>query len=350
VSGRTIGVERPGCSLERRVRLRAGGAPGRARSRVYGSLPDQRTWTRVAIVMVYKARMKLFISHAHIDVDVAHTLQLRLDELSDDLTCFLLEDEIFAGDGWEDRIREAAEACDAILCLATTDYIQRPWFAAEWALFWFQNKPWYLTLHDVDLKAVFEPLSRRQAVRLDDRRSVERLMRSLIKHGRLDSSAAPDLLAKETVTAVADADRRAKTARAEADLATFAVSLQRGTDNVDGILVRRLVSLGRLDPLMTLATEADNWVALRQLAVVLVPLGEIDAAARLADRIENLAERRTIGVEALAAFARDDKNERAKELARSIYASVREPQRRNLREAGERRGLDIDWPDDPPDL
>lgn len=291
--------------------------------------------------------MKLFISHAHIDIDVAHTLQLRLDELSDDLTCFLLADEVFAGDSWEDRIREAAEACDAILCLATADYIQRPWFAAEWALFWFQNKPWYLTLHDVDLEAVFAPLSRRQAVRLDDRRSVERLMRSLIEHGGLDSSAAPDLLANETVTAIADADRRAKAARAEADLAIFAVSLRHGTDNVDATLVRRLVSLGRLDSLMALASEGDNWVALRQLAVLLLPLGEIEAAARLADRIENRAERRTIGVEALEALVRDAENGRARELARSIYLSVREPQRRDLRTAAERRGLEIDWPDAP---
>ena len=139
-------------------------------------------------------------------------------------------------------------------------------------------------------------------------------------------------------------------ARAEADLATFAVSLQRGTDDVDATLVRRLVSLGRLDSLMALAVGADNWVALRQFAVLLVQLGEFDSAASLAGRIENLAERRTIGVEALEAVARDIENERARELARAIYFSVREPQRRNLREAAERRGLDIDWPDDPPNL
>lgn len=292
--------------------------------------------------------MKLFISHAQIDIEVAHTLQLRLDELSEGLSCFLLADEVFAGDNWEDRIREAAESCDAILCLATADYIQRPWFAAEWALFWFQNKPWYLTLHEVDLEAVFAPLSRRQAVRLDDRRSVELLMRSLIEHGGLASSAAPDLLAKETVTAIADADRRAKTARAEADLAIFAVSLRRGTDNVDASLVNRLVSLGRLHSLMALASEADNWVALRQLAVLLLPLGEIDAAASLADRVENLAERRTIGVAALDALVRDEDNKRARQLVVSIYVSVREPQRRDLRAAAERRGLEIDWPNTPP--
>jgi hypothetical protein len=294
--------------------------------------------------------VKLFISHAQIDIEVAHTLQLRLDELSEGLSCFLLADEVFAGDNWEDRIREAAEACDAILCLATADYIQRPWFAAEWALFWFQDKPWYLTLHEVDLEAVFAPLGRRQAVRLNDRRSVERLMRSLIEHGGLASAAAPDLLAKEAVTAIADADRRAKTARSEADLATFAVSLRRGTDNVDATLVNRLVSLDRLDSMIALASEADNSVALRQLAVLLLPLGEVESAAFLADRVENLAERRTIGVAALDALVRDEDSDRSRQLVHSIYGSVREPQRRDLRAAAEHRGLNIEWPDAPPNL
>jgi TIR domain len=289
--------------------------------------------------------MQLFISHAQVDIEVAHTLRLRLDELSKDLHCFLLADEVFAGDNWEERIRAAAKSCDAILCLATADYIERPWFAAEWALFWFQEKPWYLALHDVSLEKVFKPLHGRQAVRLDDRRSVELLMRSLITHGSLASTAAPDLLADETVKAIDQAAQRARLARAESDLATFAVSLRRGTDNVDSELVERLVSIDRLESIMELASEADNWVALRQLAVLLLEFGEFDPATQLAERIENRAERRTIGIAALDAISRGHENIRATQLVRGIYKSVREPQRRDLRTAAESRGLDIDWPD-----
>jgi TIR domain len=292
--------------------------------------------------------MQLFISHAQVDIEVAHALQLRLDELSDDLSCFLLADAVFAGDNWEDRIRVAAKSCDAILCLATADYIERPWFAAEWALFWFQEKPWYLALHDVALEKVFRPLHGRQAVGLDDRRSVERLMLSLIEHGKLRSTAAPDLLADETVKAIRQASQRARLARAESDLASFAVSLRRGTDNVDAELVGRLVSIGRLEAVMELASEGDNWVALRQLAVCLLQLGEFDAAAQLAERIENRAERRTIGVAALDALSRGHESSRALELVRAVYTSVREPQRRDLRTAAELRDLNIDWPDAPP--
>ncbi len=294
--------------------------------------------------------MQLFISHAQIDIEVAHALRLRLEELSEDLDCFLLADAVFAGENWEERIRMAAKSCDAILCLATADYIERPWFAAEWALFWFQEKPWYLALHDVSLEKVFRPLHGRQAVGLGDRRSVERLMRSLIEHGKLASTIAPDLLADETVKAIAQAAQRAKLARAESDLASLAVSLRRGTDNVDAELVSRLISIGRMGAVMELALAADNWVAIRQLAVCLVELGEFDAAGRLAQRVENRAERRTIGIAALDSLARGQESKRARELARIVYASVREPQRRDLRRAAEERDLNIGWPEaDTPD-
>jgi hypothetical protein len=299
---------------------------------------------------VKRLLMELFISHAQVDIEVAHALRLRLDELSEELDCFLLADAVFAGDNWEERIRAAAKSCDAILCLATPDYVERPWFAAEWALFWFQEKPWYLALHDVALETVFKPLHGRQAVRLDERRSVERLMRSLIEHGGLLSTAAPDLLADETVTAIREATRRSRLAHAESDLATFAVSLRRGTDNVDAELVERLVSIGRLNEMMEQASAVDNWVALRQFAVCLLQLSEFDAAAQLADRVENRAERRTIGIAALDVLSREQSNHHATELVHAIYTSVREPQRRELRTAGELRGLDIDWPDVAPSL
>jgi hypothetical protein len=290
--------------------------------------------------------MELFISHAQVDIEVAHALQLRLDEVSDDLRCFLLADAVFAGDNWEERIKSAAATCDAILCLATPDYVSRPWFAAEWALFWFQDKPWYLALHDVTLEKVFEPLHRRQAIDLTDRRSVERLMRSLIEHGGLASTAAPDLLAAETVAAIRQAVDRSRVARAESDLARFMVSLQRGTDNVDSELVARLVSIGRLPKVMELAATVDNSVALRQLAVILLSLGEFDAVEQLAARTENRAERRTIGLAALDALARGFEPARSASLARAIYSTVRAPQRRDLRQAADERGVDVDWPEE----
>jgi hypothetical protein len=288
--------------------------------------------------------MEIFISHANADLEIAKALRLRLDELAPALTCFLLADDVFAGDDWEQRIRSAAEGCDAILCLASENYISRPWFSAEWAIFWFQNKPWYLCLLDVDLQRVFEPMKRRQAIRLDERHSVERLLTSIVAHGDLGETAALDLVSAEIVKAVAGAVRRRDMANAEASLATLAVSMKRGTDNVNPDIVRALLNVGQREEVLALASGSDNSVALRQLASALIDAGDSEGAARCVDRIANLAERRTVGVSALDALTRDPSDDQARSLASRVYQSVRNPQRRDLRQAADDRGLDIEWP------
>jgi hypothetical protein len=292
--------------------------------------------------------MEIFISHANADLEIGKALRLRLNELAPELKCFLLADEVFAGDDWEQRIRSAAGACDAIFCLATENYISRPWFAAEWAIFWFQNKPWYLCLLDVDLQQVFEPMKRRQAVRLDDRHSVERLLTSVIAHGGLRNTAALDLVADEIVRSVAGAVRRRDLANAEASVAQLTISMRRGTDNVSPTIVCRLLSIGKRDEVLAIASRSDNSVSLRQLASVLIDAGDSEGVARFVDGIGNLAERRTVGVSALDALASDTSDEQARALVFRIYGAVRDPQRRDLRKAADDRGLDVDWPDVEP--
>jgi hypothetical protein len=63
--------------------------------------------------------VRLFVSHAHADVYLARALQVRLEELSPELDVFVLADDVFGGDLWEDRIREAARTCDGIVSLVT---------------------------------------------------------------------------------------------------------------------------------------------------------------------------------------------------------------------------------------
>src|SRR5215831_7151246 len=100
--------------------------------------------------------MRLFLSHASTDLEVAEALRLRLEEIPG-LTCDLLGLDIAPGEDWEQRIRRAAKDCDAIACLVTPEYIKRPWFYAEWAVFWFQErKTWYLLLLDTVLDDVCE--------------------------------------------------------------------------------------------------------------------------------------------------------------------------------------------------
>lgn len=289
--------------------------------------------------------MEIFISHANADIEIAKVLRLSLDALAPDLKCVLLADDVFAGDDWEARIRSAAETCDAILCLATANYVSRSWFAAEWAIFWYQNKPWYLCLLDVDLQDVFEPMKRRQAVSLGEIDAVRRLLKSVVVHGGLRDSAALELVADELVRSVAGAVHRRDLATSEASLAQLALSMRRGTDNVSPTAVRQLLGVGKRDQILRIACQSDNSVSLRQLASVLIDGGDFDGVTRFIDVIGNLAERRTVGVAALDALVDAPSEEQARSLAVQIYASVRGPQRRDLRKAADDRGLDVDWPD-----
>ncbi len=86
-------------------------------------------------------------------------------------------------------------------------------------------------------------------------------------------------------------------------------------------------------------------MALRQLAVILVGHEEWQAVADIATRIPNRAERRTIEIALEDALAIDSDNAGARDLLLAIYRDVRPPQRRDLREGADRRGIDVDWPD-----
>jgi hypothetical protein len=287
--------------------------------------------------------MRLFISHAATDLQVAEALRLRLEEIPD-LECYLLATDIAPGDDWESRIRHAAQECDAVACLVTPEYIKRPWFYAEWAVFWFHEKPWYLLLLDASLEDVFEVMRRRQSATITDRRQVERLLRSLARERGPDRGL--DLLADETVRAVTEARVRAARALAEADLARLAVLLQAGRGNVDEGLVQRLLSAQRVDDLIRIARDPanDSSVKRRQLAVLLVRNGMAEVAAQFDELISNPAERRSLGRACLIRLS-EDGDDAAERLLIRIYRAVRDPQRKNLRDHADTIGVEVDWPD-----
>lgn len=290
--------------------------------------------------------MRLFISHANADLALAQTLRVRLQEISDELSCFVLADDVFGGDLWEERIRAVACDCDGILSLVTTRYVERPWFVAEWALFWFQDKPWYLLVDDVDLDKVFEPMRRRQASRLEDRYDIERFLRALpVKQS---GSRSLDVVASELTRAFADACATAARARLEANLVQFAVSLKKGTQDVSDRVVDELIRAGGLPNAVGHALGSDNSVALRQFAVILVERGAIDQAQTVSDQIPNNAERRSVGLAVLDRLAEEPARTDLDVFVRHIFVSVREPQRRDMKQGASRRGISIDWPDVAP--
>lgn len=291
--------------------------------------------------------MRLFISHATTDLEVAEALKLRFEEIPD-LHCALLATDIAPGDDWEVRIRRAARECDAIACLVTPEYIKRPWFYAEWAAFWFQkNKTWYMLMLDTSLDDVFEVMRRRQSAFLNDRRSVERLLTALAKAGL--PGRGLDLLADETVKAVFAARTRAATGRAEADLARLATRLRSGQENVSDDLVDRLLLAGRQNDIIQLArnSSSNGPTKRRQLAVCLIAQGKSDAAGAFDELITNNAERRTVGIACLDRLARQTDGD-ALALVLKIYRAIREPQRRDLRNHASALGAEVEWPDVDP--
>ncbi|HEX5374987.1 MAG TPA: toll/interleukin-1 receptor domain-containing protein [Solirubrobacterales bacterium] len=287
--------------------------------------------------------MKLFLSHANADLYLAQTLRLALDELSSEMDCFLFADDVFAGDDWEERIRTAAGECDAIVNLATEQYVSRPWFIAEWAAFWLQEKTWYPLLYKVMPGELFAPILRRQAFSLTDRHETKKFLASLPVTASIDRPL--DLVSADLVKALEQADAMHAEAAAAETLERLAESLNGEQSEIEPTAVEALCKAGRMQQILELVRKSENSVALRRLGAVLVRLRELSAARTVADRTPNLAERRTIGVRGLDLLKEKPDDREAEDLCIHIYRSVRDPQRRDLRNAASERGLDVKWPE-----
>jgi hypothetical protein len=289
--------------------------------------------------------VEIFLSHATTDLEVAESIRIRLEELPD-IRCRLIATDVLPGADWEVAIRQAAIECDAIASLVTPEYIGRPWFYAEWAVFWFQpDKLTIPMLLETSPTELFEVMARRQAVHLGDRRSVESLIRRLSEGRELSRGA--DLIAHDLVSAAADARRRSKVARVGEDLLMLRRMLLANTLDIDPDLVASLIALDKLEEVVQVACDTSlthHNVKLRQLGAALIQIGFVREVGAFVERIENLAERRTVGYFALRALRDGVEPAAALELVIDIYRSVLDPQRRNLRDRCTELGLYIDWP------
>jgi hypothetical protein len=117
---------------------------------------------------------------------------------------------------------------------------------------------------------------------------------------------------------------------------------------VERRLVEAIAGAGGIGQAVEVAAASDQSVPLRNLARRLAEIGHPDAAWVVAEPIPNNAERRNVGVAALELLSGDPTNDAMKNLVLQIYRSVRDPQRRNLRDAASRRSVDVDWPELPP--
>ncbi len=294
--------------------------------------------------------MRLFISHCDVDVEAAEQIRLVLNEIPG-VSCYLQALDIHPGVEWGKGIREGARDCDEILLLMTPEYLERPWFYAEWAIFWFQEKPWTLLLLDAKLEDSFEPMRKMHVAHLDTRRSVESLLERL--YNCRSPARGLALIANDLITAVADARRRAALLLAEKYLDLLSACF-RNMEDVNPELVKRLLEADRLSEILAIAKKPENRsdVKRRQFAVILVNQGLSQSASEIEPLLINNAERKNIGVaclERIKAYGeRGIGADNPMDLLFTVYRRVRDPQRRNLQQEAVRLELSIDWPEVEP--
>ena len=194
---------------------------------------------------------------------------------------------------------------------------------------------------DTTLDEVFEVMRRRHVAYLGDRRSVQRLLTAL--GGGNVSVSSLDLLANEVVVAVGEASGRQALARVEANMAALAMTLRSGTGNIAQEVVDQLVAAGQAERIADIALLPTAYAdtKLRQLAVFLIDRRLADVVSRFVDRIANNAERRSVGYSCLASIRGSSTDAAASQLLMSVYKSVRDPQRRNLRDRAAELGLQL---------
>jgi class 3 adenylate cyclase len=113
-------------------------------------------------------------------------------------------------------------------------------------------------------------------------------------------------------------------------------------------LVDKIRAAGRLRDAVEEACKSDNSVGLRQLASILLQVGDIEEATLVVRTMPNRAERRTSALKAIQLFAEGTSEPALLNFVTFVYSIVRDPQRRDLREAAESRGIAIEWPVLPP--
>lgn len=104
---------------------------------------------------------------------------------------------------------------------------------------------------------------------------------------------------------------------------------------------------GELEGALVLAKQSDSSLKQRQFAVALLRRGDLANAREVMRVIKNRAERRSVGVALLHQVHRRGTplDEEEKGMLAEIYRSVRDPQRRDLRDVAEQLEFELVWPD-----
>lgn len=284
--------------------------------------------------------MMVFLSHAAHDAPIAHFLKDALGpQLGVDF--FLLPDDVPPGAAWIERIRLGVERSDELYSIVSPEFLSRPWMSAEWACFWMRDKPTTPLLIETRIDELWEPMRAFQSVNLADATSVAAFLRSVSVKTRIEPTEGIRTLTNEIVHEIPRIRARQSLADAEQATALIRVNLRGGTDNINSRDVQTLVASNRMEELLSIATSAEAAsVKQRQVAAALIDLSRFDEAAQIAEVIQNRSETRTICIliaERIPRGATEASSEW--EVLNRLYSRLGRPQRRDVLEAMDRRGI-----------
>lgn len=182
--------------------------------------------------------MNVFISHINEESALALTLKEWIESsFSGKCQVFVSsdKDDIPAGTKWFERIEKALGDAGVLIVLCSAESLSRPWINFETGCGWMKNIPILPICHSAQRKATLPPpISRFQALDLDDPKFVFDLLSALAKHlnfpkvPRIDQEAMRselDVAMKAQTKAPAPMPMKADEVRTGVELPNEAVEL-----------------------------------------------------------------------------------------------------------------------------
>ena len=144
--------------------------------------------------------LKVFISHADVDSDIARALQAWIHTtFLGGVAVFVSSDgrSIAPGEDWRGKIEEALRQASIALIVCTESSLSRPWLGFEAGAAWMNHaKVVPLCYHGIRIEALPLPFSSKQGLDLGRPEDLEALLMLLIREGAFD----PSLISKKSLT------------------------------------------------------------------------------------------------------------------------------------------------------
>jgi len=230
---------------------------------------------------------KIFVSHTHNDKLIVEEITSVINNAFEgDIEFYIASKEITTGMQWKNAIRENLKCCDALMCLVTPEYAQKPWLFIEWSAFWLADKTFYsLLTGDVKITDLVHPMQDHQVTYLLDEHSVRMFFRALAQ----DSKHAS--IPYKSVTPFIDAVRDSICLR---DKEIAQKSFSRFKDNLDNLpssddekkaVADYFYDQGDYQTYQQIAAKIRDDMVKYQMALDLVKSGDLNRIGQLTDRI-----------------------------------------------------------------